>query len=209
MEDAPARLHERKARGIEQPVLDEACNERMQALRRRGRRNRQAQPAALRGQSQRLLEVLDAGTPTCQMALLHGRHLLRVFDLVRSDLEHAPHLRVGGDEPQGRDHALLQHGERIVLRAVGRHAHAVLHGQGHALHHGVEQVGLVLEVPVDGAARGAGLLRDLLQRGLRDALRLKQDLGSIQQAMPGGEGLFLGATNHDVSWGCERRNARS
>jgi hypothetical protein len=54
-------------------------------------------------------------------------------------------------------------------------------------------------MPVDGAARRAGLLRDLLQRGLRDALRLKQQLRGIEQAMPRGQCFFLRTTCHQVS----------
>ena len=95
-------------------------------------------------------------------------------------------------------HALLDLGQRVVMaqrRGLGRR----LERKDDPLHHRVEEIGLVLEVPIDGAPRRPGLLRDLLQRGLGDPLRLKQQLRGIEQSIPRRQCFFLRTTCHQVS----------
>jgi hypothetical protein len=75
----------------------------------------------------------------------------------------------------------------------------LFHGQCDPFHHGVEQVRLVLEMPVHRAARGAGPPRDVLQAGARHPLALKQVLGRIQQLVAGGQSFFFCPTDHSLS----------
>ncbi|MNN42806.1 hypothetical protein D3C81_1570130 [compost metagenome] len=80
---------------------------------------------------------------------------------MEDDLEHAAPLRV--------HHGLLEHEGADVADAVERifaqrpplGGDQRLHGQVHAVAHGREDIALVLEVPIDGAARDAGSLGNI------------------------------------------------
>ena len=63
--------------------------------------------------------------------------------------------------------------------------------------HRPEEVGLVLEVPVHGAARHAGRRRHLRQRGAGHAPFTKEVFCGIEQPLPRGLGFFLGLAHHD------------
>ena len=75
-----------------------------------------------------------------------------------------------------------------------------LQRQGDALHHGVDQIGLVLEMPIYRAACCAGALGDVLQACARYALLLEQVLGSIQQFVARFLRFFFGSTDHGISF---------
>ena len=96
--------------------------------------------------------------------------------LPETAVEHAAGLFVGGGLVERGHHRCAQRQQGFfggfgLARRAGQRA---FQRQGDAFHHGVEQIGLVLEVPVDGAARGAGRDGDVVERGARNALRLKQ-----------------------------------
>ena len=77
---------------------------------------------------------------------------------LRTPAASADRSRCGAAPPAGpRATAAADRPARCRARLFQR----VLHRQRDPLHHGVEQVGLVLEVPVDGAAAGAGRRRDV------------------------------------------------
>ncbi|MOA17062.1 hypothetical protein D3C78_1373040 [compost metagenome] len=63
------------------------------------------------------------------------------------------------------------------------------------LEHGLEQVGLVLEVPVERAAGHAGGAGDLLKGGVGHALFEKQLFGGSQQGAARLLGFFFGAAH--------------
>ena len=84
---------------------------------------------------------------------------------------------------QDAEQVLAQGRQRRAAAAGRRCGGRLLHRQAHALHHRVEEVALVLEVPVDGAAGDAGGLRDVLQRRARHPLRLEQALGGVEDAL--------------------------
>ena len=67
--------------------------------------------------------------------------------------------------------------------------------QAYAVEHLVEQVGLVLEVPVQCPARHPGRPGDLLQRGVCHPLSQKQLFGGLQQLLAGLLGLLFGTTH--------------
>jgi hypothetical protein len=117
---------------------------------------------------------------------------------VGRDLEHAARLRMVGGEAQGLHQAALDVLDGIVVHRAGA-APAERFFQRHAgaLHHRVEEVGLVLEVPVDGTPGDFGGLRDVVKRGAGDAAALEQQFRRIEDAVAGGEGVFFGTANHD------------
>ena len=75
----------------------------------------------------------------------------------------------------------------------------VLHRQGDALHHGVEQIGLVLEVPVDGAARRAGRRAMSCSEVPDTPCCWNSRSAASRSAAAGGEGVFLGAACHALA----------
>ena len=104
----------------------------------------------------------------CVVAI--ARQLVDQFALVEHDLEHVLRARVGREALQRADRQ-----RRAACRA-GRsssvspaRSNIVSSGSVARSHIAREQVGLVLEVPVDGAARHAGGRRHLRQRRARHA----------------------------------------
>jgi len=64
------------------------------------------------------------------------------------------------------------------------------------LDHGVVEIGLVLEMPINGATRHAGFARDVRQRRAGYPLALKNPFSSIQNAIAGFLGFFFGFPRH-------------
>jgi len=62
----------------------------------------------------------------------------------------------------------------------------------------VEQVRLVLEVPVHGAARHASVARDLIETGVGYSLVQKQPLGGGEDGDAGLLGFFFGSAHGQV-----------
>ena len=122
-----------------------------------------------------------------------------VYSILRGDVEDAAHLRVGGDQAQHEDAASAPHpsGGRPPrqCRPVGG-----FQRQGDAVHHRVEQVGLVLEMPVDGARVWPAACA-ICCSVVCETPSLKQQFGGVKDTLAGGQSLFLGATGHggDVS----------
>jgi len=115
------------------------------------------------------------------VALAHLAERVGVLHFLGRDLEHAPRLRVGGRAAQRPQQRRPQARQRVLAGRAGCLVAGALQRQGDPVHHRVEQVGLVLEVPVDCTAGGAGGRGDVLQRGARDALGLEQTLRRVQQ----------------------------
>jgi hypothetical protein len=123
-------------------------------------------------------------------------HLVDVLHLVRGHFEDPAHAGIGGNLPQRMEEALAQPGHGIAKGRVGRPGEGVFQRQDDTLHHGVEEVGLVLEVPVDGTTGQAGSLGDVVQGGARNTLLLKDLLCRVQNVATGDEGVFFRAANH-------------
>ncbi|GAP35502.1 hypothetical protein ISF6_1275 [Piscinibacter sakaiensis] len=145
---------------------------------------------------QRQRDVVQAVVAHAQVALAHAAELVDVLHLVRRDLEHPAHLRVGRRLVQRTEQAAADLRQRVLRLRAAQALDLLLHRQGHAHHHRVEEVGLVLEVPVDRAAADAGRGRDLVQRGARDPALVEHAFGGVEQQVAGGARLFLGAAGH-------------
>ena len=96
------------------------------------------------------------------------------------------------------DAQAAQRGERRAGGAVRALDHRV-HRTDRALAHPGEQIRLVAEMPVDGAARHAGLGRDLGERRARDAAVAEHALGGVEQLFARRGGFLAGSARH----GCD------
>src|SRR5258706_394637 len=85
-----------------------------------------------------------------------GGHLVDVLDLGGGDLEPPPRLRVVGGAAQGEGEVVANGGQRVVRCLRVAAVRLALQRQHDTLHHRVEELGLVAEMPVDRAARDAG-----------------------------------------------------
>lgn len=90
------------------------------------------------------------------LALRDGRELGREFALVKDNVEHRLSPRVTRKPGEAQHRHGAQATERIVGTNVAGGVEHRLHRHGRALAHGFEQLGLVAEMPVDGAACHAG-----------------------------------------------------
>lgn len=69
-------------------------------------------------------------------------------------------------------------------------------GQHEAVEHGLENVDLVLEMPIDRAACYAGRCCDIRQRGAGHAFVVEHTFGCIKDVRPGLFGFLFGASRH-------------
>ncbi len=100
----------------------------------------------------------------------------------------------------------VQHEQDSLAQLLQRvHLAHVLAGRGHVFHrqphpfaHGVEQVALVPEVPVDRAAADLGRFGNMRQRRARNAIGMKYIFGRIEDAVAGFQCFFLGRSGHTV-----------
>ena len=92
-------------------------------------------------------------------------------------------------------HAKAQLAQRVGAAIAPDILQGLFQRKRDTLHHGVEEIGLVLEVPVHRASGHAGRLRHVLQRGPRDALECKQVLGRINQCGAGLLCIFFGSAH--------------
>ena len=69
--------------------------------------------------------------------------------------------------------------------------------QADLVEHFVEQVGLVLKVPVDRTARYTGMPGDVLQAGMGDPAFEEQLLGSREDGVAGFLRIFFGSAHGD------------
>ncbi|MCY1450623.1 hypothetical protein D9M71_674470 [compost metagenome] len=108
----------------------------------------------------------------------------------------APALRVQLHTPEHAHHQLVHAPEGIGLVLAFAGAGQLLQRRTDALEHGLEQVVLVLEMPVDGASadpRGSG---DFRQRGTGNALLVKYPLSGIEYLHAGFFGFLFGTSGH-------------
>src|SRR5690606_32775864 len=182
-------LLERESFGFPQPATVNAAHVGLQCPCRGARRHRFGEVAALARPGEELLEAvqrpclglvdvgerIDRGRRLLQPVQQHGVHPLAA----RIARKFAQRIQAQGAQGrQGSCGSLLLH---LLDQLVERQAHP--HGQR------VEDVGLVAEVPVDGAAGHAGMPGDLLERGIGVAALEQHLLGGIEQELAGGARL--------------------
>ena len=115
---------------------------------------------------QSLGSALHARVANAQVAFPHRAHFGVVFNLQGGYLKNLPDLRVGCGLVQCRQERSAQGHQRIFefVRTVADAGQCLFQRQGGALHHGVEEVGFVFEVPIDGAARGTRRCGNVVER---------------------------------------------
>ena len=100
--------------------------------------------------------------------------------MMEDDVEDRFLLGVAGHRTQHMQHHLAQCSKRIATGCGDDFIEHGLHRQEHPVTHRLKQCALVLEMPVDRAARHAGGTGDIVQCGARDALVDEFALGRIQ-----------------------------
>ncbi|CAM2152018.1 hypothetical protein PT2222_270088 [Paraburkholderia tropica] len=143
---------------------------------------------------------LDAHQPLAHIALMarhHRAHFLDEFALQKQDLEHAAAARVAGRIAQTERAQILDAPERVGLARIDRGGLEFVERQDHTVEHRREQIALVLEMPVDRAARHAGGLRNVGKRCARNAFFKKDVFGGVENAVARLQRFLFRASGHD------------
>jgi len=139
--------------------------------------------------------VGTAGQVHLQVAGTCGIQFGHELGLAGGHVQHPAGAFVVLDERQGAQQHRSDLANGVLVRLAAQTADGLFHREHGTVHHGVEQIGLVLEVPVHRASGHAGRLRHVLQRGPRDALECKQVLGRINQCGAGLLCIFFGSAH--------------
>ena len=149
----------------EQPSREHACLQR-------GHLGRQVAPqdtGALRARIG-LRQLGDQFLTSLHLPLQFRLEFVDVLAFEECDLERLPRCAVGLDACKEIVQKCLDGGQRVGMGGVEqREIGPVDERQGHEFAHRFEQRQLVVEMPIDRAARHAGGLGDMIQRGPRDA----------------------------------------
>ena len=125
-----------------------------------------------------------------------GRHFTHVFAFVPGDLQNAQVLGFGSNPTEEVNRQFAQHVQGIRAFPRQHLGQLGLERIEDPLDHGIEKVGLVLEVPVDGSTGHSGGGGDLGQRGPAHAALLEDALRGIEDGVAGLQRLFLGLSHH-------------
>ena len=129
-------------------------------------------------------------------ALAQAEQLTGVFALVTQDVVGAVGLRLAGQARQCFDQQFTHAAQRVRLVLALAGTRQFLERQAQTFEHGLEQVDLVLEMPVNGAAADAGFFRHLGQRRTGNALGMEHPLGGIEYLYPRRLRFFFGSSGH-------------
>jgi len=124
------------------------------------------------------------------------QHLADILAAAGQDGEDALALLILCQGDEALDRRLLDQAQRVGVAVGHRPLDDILRWQLHALVQCLEQLDLVLEVPVDGAPGHPGRVGDQLQRGARHPVHEEQPLRCVQNLLPGLFRLGLGAACH-------------
>lgn len=182
--------------GQHQHVAHETADERVQHQRRAPRIEPLGQQLEPHGPREIGVDRVQCLAHPRAVALQQRLQVRDVFALHEQDAEHAAQLRVALHAEQAPDQDLADLVERIAARRVERHPLQLVDRQKYAVEHCVEQFALVREMPVDCAARHAGMLRDVRERRVRHAFLEEHVLGGVENAIARLERLLLGTSDH-------------
>ena len=157
----------------------------MQTLRRCGSRRLQGSLSARRGLLQAALHLADPVHIALQMARLHSQQFIHILHLERGHLKHTPGALVCRNFAHGTRNSALQLGQRVLPDILPDLLQRIFHWQCGALHHGVEQIRLVLEMPVNRAPAHPRRLGNVIQGCAGHAFFRKHQLSRIQQPVAG------------------------
>ncbi|KAF1853837.1 hypothetical protein Lal_00007103 [Lupinus albus] len=195
-QDAFAILDQVETVGGKEPVREQAAEGGMRRQTGQADIERGRKLAACHRIEQDLLQPQQAVHMALALANQDGVMRVGEFAFVEDDVEDAPAALIGGGQGQHIDAAAQELAQRVFHLRAGVFFQHRFHGQAHAFTHGVEQVALVLEMPVDGPARDLSGLGHIGQRGLRDAALMEHLLGRIEDAGTRFQRFFLGRTGH-------------
>ncbi|MNP38221.1 hypothetical protein D3C76_1317180 [compost metagenome] len=110
---------------------------------------------------------------------------------MQQDVEDPPALLVPCQVDDGLQAEVAQRQHRVLVTAAAQALDHLLLGQAHLGQHLVEQVGLVLEMPVDRATGHAGGAGDLFEGGVGHAIFEEKVLGGVKDRATGFLGFFF------------------
>ena len=166
--------------GQHQRVVQNPREQRVQERRGEPRVERGGQLPLLDRVEKTALDPLDALAHIVLVPLAHRTHLLDELALEKEDVENPPALLVERDVAHAPDKDVAHPAERVGFLRIERGLHEFVERQQAAIEHLGEKIALVGEVPVDRAARDAGLLRDVGKRRARYTLLEKYALGGVE-----------------------------
>src|SRR5690606_19995031 len=152
------------------------------------------------GIAQRLGDTQVAVKAKFLHAFTQAQQLAGVLAFVTQDVVNALALRILRQSGQRLDQQLTHAAQRIRLIFALAGARQLLEGQAQAFEHGLKQVYLVLEMPVDGAAADAGFLRHFGQRRTGSALGMEYPLGGVEYLCPCRLRFLFGSSGHLATW---------
>ena len=129
------------------------------------------------------------------MALFGFAQFFGEFAAMQKDGHHASLLLVPAQCADTLKAELTQRPQWLLLGAAAQPLGHLFRRQAHLVEHFVEQVSLVLEMPVHRATRHASVTGDLVEAGVRHALVEKQSLGGGEQGDSGLFGVFFGSSH--------------
>jgi membrane protein DedA with SNARE-associated domain len=197
------RSREREAALVEHPARQQTLDECAQPDGGGVRIDRGAEDAACDSVTQRLLDSPRALPLAGAMAFPQTRRVADVFAFVVRNIKSALQPRIPRGALQGSERARAQLGERVDDVGLGRAAQHRLEREHDALHHRVEEIGLVTKVPIDGAARDSGRVRDARERSARHPVLVEYALGRVEDAIASLQRFFSGASRHDLLVQCD------
>ena len=164
--------------------MHDADHQRVEPLRREGGVDVGREFAHLGATADDRLDLAKALATLVLVRRRDAGQLIDQFRLVEDHLEDDLRARVGG-KPLQRAHAqVAQCRQRSRRRRFASAFEQRVEGERRAFAHGVEQGRLVLEMPINGAARDACRGRDLGQARPGHAALPENALAGVQQPLP-------------------------
>jgi membrane protein DedA with SNARE-associated domain len=203
------RSRERETPLVEYPVRQQPLDESAQPDRRGSRINRVAEQTSCDRVTQGLLDPPRALPLTCAMAFPQPRRIADVFAFVIRNIKSTLQSRIARGALQRFERTAAQLGERVRHTFIGRAIQHCLDRKHDALHHRVEEIDLVPEVPVHSAARDSGGGCDARERSARHTVLVEYALGRIEDTVSSLECLFSGASRHGWLGQSRRPSCRS
>ncbi len=167
----------------------------MQGARGDPRGHARMQPHTAFVAGEQLLAEFDEHLHEGVVAFLRLAQFLGEFATLHQDGQDAALLLLRQQRLHGLQAEVVERAQRVAAIAAGQALGELLRRQAYLVEHLVEQVGLVLEVPVDGATGHPGGPGDLFQAGMGHALFQEQFLGGQEDGRTGFFRIFLCASH--------------
>ncbi|RMP79729.1 hypothetical protein ALQ15_111794 [Pseudomonas syringae pv. actinidiae] len=123
-------------------------------------------------------------------------HLVSKLALVKQDFIDATGFRVQCELMKQMNQKISHTAQRVFLVLALTGLRHFVERLLKTVEHGLYQIGLIIEVPINGASRHTGKRRNICQRGAGDASLIKSLLSSLQNLAASDLSFLFGATNH-------------